>query len=364
MSPWKRPWLSVALDVATRCVVGFSLSMERPNAGSVALLLTRVALPKAGWLQTLAADIDWPMHGIPAVLHMDNAAEFRGKALRSGASQYNIDLQYRPVRRPNFGGHVERVMRTLMERLRALPGATGGSTKGRKGRNPEATAAMTLPELERWLAIEIGQRYHNSEHRGLAGGTPAGAWKAGVGLSPPRLLPPEADAALQFIVRFLPVERRTIQRDGLTFMRLRYWHPIFAAWREQRRPVLVRYHPDDLSRLFVSAGKGAYVEARFADVRRPPITAWQQRSACRQLRASGHSHLSEALIFEAIAAQTQLVKQARSRTRQARRGGARTLESAVPLPTRPQSGQVDRGQVDSGEVDYSKPSPIYEVEQW
>jgi hypothetical protein len=69
-----------------------------------------------------------------------------------------------------------------------------------------------------------------------------------VGLSPPRLRSPEADAALQFIVRFLPVERRTIQRDGLTFMRLRYRHPIFAAWREQRRPVLVRYHPDDLSR--------------------------------------------------------------------------------------------------------------------
>ena len=139
---------------------------------------------------------------------LDNAAEFRGKALRSGASQYNIELQYLPVRRPNFGGHAEQVMRTLMERLRALRGATGGSTKGRKGRNPEATAAMTLPELERWLAIEIGRRYHNSKHRGLAGGTPAGAWKAGVGLSPPRLLPPEADAVLQFIVRFLPVERR------------------------------------------------------------------------------------------------------------------------------------------------------------
>ena len=32
-------------------------------------------------------------------------------------------------------------------------------------------------ELERWLAIDIGQRYHQSEHRGLPGATPLGAWK-------------------------------------------------------------------------------------------------------------------------------------------------------------------------------------------
>jgi putative transposase len=39
--PIGRPWLSVAIDVATRCVVAIYLSMERPNAATVALLLTR-----------------------------------------------------------------------------------------------------------------------------------------------------------------------------------------------------------------------------------------------------------------------------------------------------------------------------------
>ena len=105
--------------------MGVYLQMERPNAASVALLLTRVALPKAPWLASLGlADVNWPMSGVPATLHLDNAAEFKSKALRSGCREYGIELTYRPPRRPQFGGHVERMNRTLMERLRGLPGAT------------------------------------------------------------------------------------------------------------------------------------------------------------------------------------------------------------------------------------------------
>jgi putative transposase len=83
---------------------------------------------------------------------------------------------YRPVGKPHYGGHIERLNRTLMQRLKGLPGATGNSTRGRKERKPEERACMTLQEFERWLALEIGQRYHHSEHRGLFGGTPLAAW--------------------------------------------------------------------------------------------------------------------------------------------------------------------------------------------
>jgi putative transposase len=33
-----QPWLSVAIDLATRCVVGIYVGMNRPNAATVALL--------------------------------------------------------------------------------------------------------------------------------------------------------------------------------------------------------------------------------------------------------------------------------------------------------------------------------------
>jgi putative transposase len=99
VDPWfrlslGRPWLTLAIDIASRCVVGFYVGMERPNAGTVALLLSRIALPKAPWLATLGLDASWPMQRIPKVLHMDNAAEFKSKALRAGCAQYGIELMY------------------------------------------------------------------------------------------------------------------------------------------------------------------------------------------------------------------------------------------------------------------------------
>ena len=242
--PLGRPWLTLAVDVATRWVVGMYLGMERPGAATVALVLTRIALPKAPWLARLGVEADWPMHGIPTVLHLDNAAEFKSRALRSGCSQYGVELMYRPVGRPHFGGHIERLNCTLMERLRGLPGATGSSTKGRKARAPEKEAALTLREFERWLTIEV---------------------------------------ALRFLVQFLPMARRRIQTDGLTLFYIRYLHSIFDAWRRTRRDVAQIVHRRAARRLARAGGERLPDHRRAAVERRRPD--WDVFSALRRLAA-------------------------------------------------------------------------------
>jgi hypothetical protein len=109
----------------------------------VGLLLTRAALCKVPWLAKIEVDADWPMRGIPRVLHLDNAPEFKSRSLRSGCREYGIDLLYRPVGRAHFGGHIDRLNRTLMERVRGLPGATASSPKGRvSGHGPPALAEL------------------------------------------------------------------------------------------------------------------------------------------------------------------------------------------------------------------------------
>jgi putative transposase len=55
-----QPWLSVALDVARRRVLGFYLGMERRAGATVGLLLSRSVLPKEPWLQKLGVEADWP----------------------------------------------------------------------------------------------------------------------------------------------------------------------------------------------------------------------------------------------------------------------------------------------------------------
>ncbi len=67
---------------------------------------------------------------------LDNAAEFKSQALRSGCREYGIELTYRPPHRPPVGGYVERMNRTLMERLRGLPGATVTIEARRKKKIP------------------------------------------------------------------------------------------------------------------------------------------------------------------------------------------------------------------------------------
>jgi hypothetical protein len=103
---------------------------------------------------------------------------------------------------------------------------------------------------------------------------------------------------LRFVVQFLPMKARTIQREGLTVFRIRYWHPVFAAWPEIGKRVIVRYHPEDLSRVFVTADNKTYVEARCADLRRPRISLWEQRHALKLMKARGQASVSEALIFK------------------------------------------------------------------
>lgn len=355
-----RPWLSVAIDIATRCIVGIYVAMERPNAGTVALLLSRVALAKDPWLATIGAEVEWPMHGLPKILHLDNAAEFKSRALRMGCGQSGIELMYRPVGRPQFGGHVERMNRTLMQRLKGLPGTTGNSTVGRKARKSADRSALTLKEFEHWLTLEVAQRYHNTSHRGLMGATPTSAWTTLSRVHPPRLPPSGPAEALRFLVRFMPIASRTIQGDGLTLFYIRYWHPVFAAWRISHRNVVVRYHPEDLSRIFVSKDGKEYLEARYADMRRPPISLWEQRAACRILKAQGRPEISEPLIFAAIEKQRRIVAAARQSTKRARR-----QDDGRKRPSRGQPWAPPRQANPPGsDVDYSRPAEPFPVEIW
>ena len=64
--PIGRPWISLAIDVATRVVAGFYLSLESPSVVSVALVLTQCVLGKNTWLADRGLQsLDWPVVAFP-----------------------------------------------------------------------------------------------------------------------------------------------------------------------------------------------------------------------------------------------------------------------------------------------------------
>jgi len=319
--PIQRPWLTLAIDVHSRCVAGFHLALEPPSATSVALCLAHAALPKAGWLMAREIVGEWPVEGVPERLHLDNAKEFHSEALKRGCEQYGIAVDYRPVRTPHYGGHIERLIGTMMGKVHLLPGTTFSDVRARGDWNAEGTSAMTLGEIERWLAHAIVGVYHHDLHRGI-GTTPLAAWERGlVGdeAHPGRGAPVAVTDPRRFLIDFLPLERRLVRREGVFLHSISYWSDVLHTWVGERERMIVRYDPRDLSRVHLLGPDGRYYDLSYRDLRRPPISLWEHRLALRRLREEGKAAIDEEAIFAAIDAMRGIVDQASAASKLARR---------------------------------------------
>lgn len=113
-----RAYLTIVTDVATRCILGFCLTLEKPSALSVALCLAHAMCPREAWLAARGIEHGWPMFGRPRSLVTDSAKEFKGNAFQRGCEDYGIRIHYRNRRRVHQGGVVER---PFLRRSPALP---------------------------------------------------------------------------------------------------------------------------------------------------------------------------------------------------------------------------------------------------
>ena len=352
--PIGRPWLTLAVDVATRVVVGFYVSLEAPSSTSVALCLTHAVLPKEPWLKARALACAWPVWGLPRALHADNGPDFTSAALRRGCDEYGIKLILRPIATLHYGGHIERLIGTLMGRVHLLPGTTGSNPQDKGAYPAESESALTMAELERWLAIEICEQYHRRVHRGLRR-SPLAAWQAalrqaGAGLG---ALPDQPE---QFALSFLPFERRTLRRDGLHLFNIRYWDSVLPVIVKLGESVLVRYDPRNLSKVYVAGSDERYHPIPYADLTLPPITLWEQRAAMAKLRVDGDNAPAQARMFEAVLDQRALVDKANSKTKAARRSVQRRNDAI--------NAQTGAAKTTGGSVDYSKPVKPAKAEVW
>jgi putative transposase len=113
--PIGRPYLTAAIDIYSRTITGFCLTLEAPSAVSVGLCLAHSVIDKTAYLNHLGIEGEWPTWGKPLTIYVDNAKEFHSEALRRGCAQHGIELRYRPVGQPQYGGIIERLIGTLMQ---------------------------------------------------------------------------------------------------------------------------------------------------------------------------------------------------------------------------------------------------------
>ena len=354
--PIGRPWLTLAIDVASRAIAGFSVSLEAPSALSVSLVLSHAVLPKASWLADRELqNLDWPMGGLPRVIHVDNAKEFHSEALLRGCQEYGIAIEHRGPGQPHLGGHIERLIGTIMGAVHLLPGTTFSNVTEKESYDSEGRAVLTLPELERWLALQIAGVYHLTLHSALDK-TPLAAWGEGVAKrKQPLRYPVNAE---EFFLDFLPAVPRMIQRDGIHFHKLRYWDSVLSPWAGRLKESLwVKYDPRNLSRVYVRDPDGKHWSVPYADLRQPPIALWELTESRKRLRQHGSADPTERALFANILEQRRIMKEAATRSHQRRRKERVPSEATVqPTVQEPAPGPAKQS-------DDLKPYPVEIWEQ-
>ena len=357
--PIGRPYLTVGIDIFSRCIVGMVVTLEAPSATSTGLCLAHMATDKSEYLKRLGIEVNWSMSGKPKEIHLDNAAEFHCEALRRGCEVHGIKIEHRPKGQPQYGGIVERVIGTAMSMIHELPGTTFSNISERGAYNSDANATLTLQELEKWLALAIAGQYHNSVHRTLME-PPAARWKQGLDSfgSPPKVSNEKA-----FLIDFLPIVRRKIQRVGFTVDHITYFSNSLIRWISERKILeafVIRRDPRNLSSIWMlDPDRNVYLEIPYRTLTNPAITLWEHRKAIDVIRERGRDAVDEQAIFSAVTQMHDIAEQAAIKKRSARRNKVRRKHLAsVSIPKKLQVPQNDQAE----NVVVAK--PFGEIEEW
>ncbi|GGJ86466.1 Mu transposase C-terminal domain-containing protein [Pseudomonas matsuisoli] len=255
-----RPWLTVAVDVYTRVILGFYLALHSPSAVSVAATLSMACFTKTNFLNSIGANsAKYPFYGKPKTIFLDNAAEFRSPKFVRACAFNDIAVEWRPKGKKHWGGIVERLIGTLMRRVHSLPGTTMSNVQQRGKENIKAS--VTFERLLAWLALEI-ESYHNTPHKGLDGRSPANVWFSSFKNDRGNIyFPPIIADPFRFKLDFMPEERRNITPKGVQLKRNFYSSPALAL-HVGKKDVIVKYDPFSMKKVWVYIN-GEYIEADY-----------------------------------------------------------------------------------------------------
>lgn len=332
--PIGRPWITLAVDVFSRMVLGLYISFDPPGALSTGLCIANAILPKENLLTKMDLKGEWPCWGVFKTVHLDNAKEFRGKMLERACRQYGINVEWRPVAQPNFGGDIERLNGTIAKEVHALPGTTFSNTAQRGEYDSEGKAALTLSEFEVWLTTFIVQAYHQRLHSSI-GMTPLAKFREGVfgnSTQPGSGLPARIADIDRLRLDFMPFEERTIQDYGVAIDKVHYFHDVLRPWvnapdREnpkKKRVFTFRRDPRDISTIwFYDPELRSYSPIPYRDTSRPAISVWELREAQKRAEESGAKTVDEAAIFAAYDRMREIEIEAKGKTKAARRSTQR-----------------------------------------
>jgi len=328
--PIGRPYLTIAIDVATKMISGFKITLDPPSASTVGLCVAHAIMSKDNWLAKRDIDAEWPIYGKMEKIHVDNGKDFRSNMLKRACQQHGIILEFRPKGQPNYGPHVERAFRTFMQEVQTIPGTTFSSVRDKLDYDSEGNACMTLAELELWFTNFIVYYYHHKPHKGINNMAPIRLYteavfgdkdKPGIGLPAP--VEDEENLRLDFT----PYVERTVQRQGVIIDNIHYYSDVLRKWvgakevddRTKKRKFIFARDPRDISVVhFFDPDTHRYVPIPYLNPSRPAISLWELKGASKSLKEDEKPVIDEDAIFKGIQRMREIEAEAIEKTRLAK----------------------------------------------
>jgi putative transposase len=248
-----RWWLCVAIDVATKVILGASL---RPTACSDnALACLRMAVTdKGAYADDVGALSPWDMCGTLEELATDAGSSFIAERFQAAVVAMGTTPDIPPSGLAHLRGTVERSF--LTARLQLVSRFTGQTfaNVGEKGDyDPVARASAGVDVFGRALIRYWVDAYHNTPHEGLGGETPLNAWRRltkSVGVTP------SPDGNKLRAIFGMPL-RRVMGKRGVRVLGLHYQSERLQEYRRKvgDAEVDVRVDPGCLGAVSVRIGE-------------------------------------------------------------------------------------------------------------
>lgn len=254
--PLGRAYLTLLIDSYSHCILGFNLGFNEPGFYPVRNTLLHAFKPKT-YIRDQYPDLihDWPYHGKPETIVVDNGVEFWGQDLEQTCKELHINVQYNPVRKPWLKPLVERSFGIINSKLLdQIPGKTFSSILKRFDYDPVRDAVFRFSSFIEHLHEWIVDDYHfspDSRKRYI----PYLLWQTGASDFPPKQFTKEEQQELDVIISF--TDKRIHNTGGIDIHSLRYNSEVLAEFRKMydekqlKTKVLVKTNPNDISHIHV-----------------------------------------------------------------------------------------------------------------
>ncbi|MBX3447897.1 MAG: DDE-type integrase/transposase/recombinase [Parvibaculaceae bacterium] len=262
-----RPTLMAAIDVCTRMILAIFITFEPPSIYAVMNCIKGILTPKEGIIAQKFPDLREPFvaFGLLRLIVLDNALENVGSSLQDALRDLSIDVEWAPVKSPEFKVHIERFFGTLNTGLlHRLPGGVPAPPKELREQDidPRKQACMTIDRLEELVLQFILEVYQYRYHRGI-NDIPIRLWE--------KLTKIHGIDVLDDLTRIDDacgyVKKANLTRDGVKVEGLRFHDrntvtelladllPLSPRGRRRKPsnsvPVKIKFDPEDISKIRV-----------------------------------------------------------------------------------------------------------------